>query len=186
MDILREGCHLYDITFSLNYKNKGKKGCIMQNSFIQDDLDLPPTLNDFTGQPDELISLLQFYQRTYGYLSPEGVRQIAAFLKISETQIYGVASFYSQFRFTKPAKNTMRVCLGTACHVGGGAQVSQELQKVLQAQPGEASPDGRFELQEVACLGCCAQAPVVELNGRIHGKMSPDHVRKMIKEADGL
>ena len=158
----------------------------MQNSIIQDDLDMPSTLDDFSGQPDELISLLQFFQRKYGYLSPEGVRQIADFLKISETQIYGVASFYSQFRFVAPAANTVRVCLGTACHVGGGAQLSQELQKVLRAAPGQASADGRFELQEVACLGCCAQAPVVELNGKIHGKMTPEAVRKVIKESDGL
>jgi NADH-quinone oxidoreductase subunit E len=110
------------------------------------------------------------------------VRQIAEFLKVSENQVYGVASFYTQFRFEKPGQNTIRVCQGTACHVQGGEQLSQEARKNLGIRAGETTPDGRIDFQEVACLGCCAQASVVEINGKIFGKMTPEAVRKALKE----
>lgn len=143
-------------------------------------------LDGFSGRKDELISLLQHYQKTDGYISEERVRQIADFLQMSEAQIFGVASFYTQFRFVKPAENVLRVCLGTACHVQGGEQLSDEIQNILGIGPGETTPDGRFELQQVACLGCCAQAPVVEINGKIFGKISPIKLRKVIKKYEDL
>ncbi len=139
-------------------------------------------LAGFTGQQEELISLLQYYQKSYGYISQEGVKQIASFLKVSEANIYGVASFFAQFRFTKPAENILRVCLGTACHVQGGEQLSEEIQAMLGICPGQITPDGRFELQQVACLGCCAQAPVVEINGKIFGKMTADKLRSRLRK----
>lgn len=135
----------------------------------------------FSGKPEELITLLQSVQRKQGYLSKESVRQIARFLKLSEAQIFGVASFYSQFRFKKPGDNTLRICQGTACHVQGGEQLTQEAQKILGISPGETTPDQRVDFQEVACLGCCAQASVVEMNGKIYGKMTPDLLRKVLK-----
>jgi NADH:ubiquinone oxidoreductase subunit E len=143
-------------------------------------------LAGFSGKPDELIALLQHYQKTNGFISQEDVQQIAVFLKVSEAHIYGVASFYAQFRFTKPGENILRLCLGTACHVQGGEQLSTEIQTLLGICPGEITPDGRFELQQVACLGCCAQAPVVEINGRIFGKMTPDKLRKVLKKYEAL
>jgi NADH-quinone oxidoreductase subunit E len=144
------------------------------------------SIDGFTGQSDELISLLQTVQKKDGYISEENVRQIAHFLKVSETHVYGVASFYTQFRFTRPGDQTIRVCLGTACHVQGGEQLSQEIQKILGISPGESTPDHRFDFQEVACLGCCAQAPVVEINGKVYGKMTTDQLRKVIKEHEQL
>ena len=80
----------------------------------------------------------------------------------------------------------IRVCLGTACHVQNGSQLSQEIQSILGIAPGEVTPDGRFEFQQVACLGCCAQAPLVEINGRVYGKMTPDKLRKVLKEHANL
>jgi NADH-quinone oxidoreductase subunit E len=138
-------------------------------------------LQGFSGRPDELIALLQQYQNKLGYISPENVRQIANFLKVSEAQVYGVASFYGQFRFEKPGDIQIRVCLGTACHVQEGQQISQEIQQILGVRPGEITPDHRFGFQEVACLGCCAQAPVVELNGKIYGKMTPEKIRQVLQ-----
>ncbi len=135
----------------------------------------------FSGSPGDLISLLQYYQKKDGYISEESVRQIAAFLKVSEAQVFGVASFYAQFRFKKPGESKVRVCLGTACHVQGGQQLSQEIQKILGIAPGETTPDGRFDFEEVACLGCCAQASVVEINGKIYGKMTPEKLRKVLE-----
>jgi NADH:ubiquinone oxidoreductase subunit E len=143
-------------------------------------------LAGFSGRNDELISLLQYYQKNDGYISQERIQQIADFLMISEAQIFGVASFYTQFRFKKPGDIIIRVCLGTACHVQGGEQISGEIQNILGIVPGEISLDGRFELQQVACLGCCAQAPLVEINGKIFGKMNPKKLRKVLKKYEEL
>jgi NADH-quinone oxidoreductase subunit E len=139
-----------------------------------------------SGKQEELISLLQYYQKSDGFISQKRVQQISDFLKLSEAHIFGVASFYAQFRFNKPGDNILRVCLGTACHVQGGEQLSAEIQSILGIGPGEISPDGRFELQQVACLGCCAQAPVLEINGKIFGKMTPIKLRKVLKKYEEL
>jgi NADH:ubiquinone oxidoreductase subunit E len=136
----------------------------------------------FSGKKGDLIPLLQVFQKKYGYISEDCVRQIARFLKISENHIFGVTSFYAQFRFRQPAKNSIRVCLGTACHVQGGGQLSREIQNRLRIHPGETSPDKQFDYEEVACLGCCAQASVLEVNGKIYGKMTPDQLDKVLEE----
>ena len=135
----------------------------------------------FSGSPEELIPLLQHYQKTHGYISPEGAKEMAAFLGISTAKVFTVASFFSQFRFHKPGENHVGVCLGTACHVQGGDELSQEVQDHLHIHSGETMPDGRFDFEEVACLGCCAQAAVVELNGKIYAKMSRDKLRKVLE-----
>jgi NADH-quinone oxidoreductase subunit E len=152
----------------------------MGNVLFQNTVEQSLPFDGFSGKPEELIPLLQSFQKIYGYISAENVRQIAHFLKVSESHIYGVASFYSQFQFKKPGDNTIRVCLGTACHVQGGEQLSQEVQKTLGLAPGETTPDQRFDLHEVACLGCCALAAVVEINGKIYSKMTPDKLRDVL------
>jgi NADH-quinone oxidoreductase subunit E len=135
----------------------------------------------FTGSPEELIPLLQNYQRTYGYISPQGAEEIARFLGISTAKVFTVASFFTQFRFQKPGENHIRVCLGTACHVQGGDELSQEVQEHLHIHSGETMPDGQFDFEEVACLGCCAQAAVLEVNGKIYAKMSREKLRKVLE-----
>jgi NADH-quinone oxidoreductase subunit E len=137
----------------------------------------------FTGKPDELITLLQLFQNKYGYLSSEIINHIAGFLKMPEANIYGVASFYAQFRFKKPGATKIRVCQGTACHVQGGQELSDETRDVLGISPGETSQDYHYEFEEVACLGCCAQAPVVEINGKINGKLTREQLQKLIHES---
>jgi NADH-quinone oxidoreductase subunit E len=144
------------------------------------------SFDGYAGHPDELISLLQLLQKQTGYISKEGVRQIARFLKLSENQIFGVASFYSQFRFEKPGKNKIRVCQGTACHVQDGNQLSQEVEKTLGIKTGETTSNHQYEFQEVACLGCCAQASVVEINGKIYGKMTPEDFHKLLTDYENL
>jgi len=133
----------------------------------------------FSRQPNQLIPLLQYCQGQRGYLSRAAVNQIADYLGVSEAHTYGVASFYTQFRWEKPGDHQVRICLGTACHVQGGVSLSEEIQKIIGISPGEISPDQKFELHEVACLGCCAQAPVVEIDGRIHGKMTRKKLNKV-------
>ena len=103
-----------------------------------------------------LIPLLQEIQAKMKYISPESVEEISEYLGITENHIYGVASFYSQFRFTEPGDHAISVCLGTACHVSGG----------------ECTADKKFELERVACLGCCALAPVVKIDDNIYGKVN--------------
>ncbi len=145
-----------------------------------------PALTQLTQQddcdPGHLIPLLQRIQQLEGYISEQSVRQIARLLKISENHIYGVASFYSQFRFQKPGKHHLKVCMGTACHVQGGAQLALEVEKQLHLHSGETSADGAIDYEEVACLGCCAQAAVVEIDGVIYAKMSTDRLQKKINE----
>lgn len=136
----------------------------------------------FARQPQQLIPILQHCQSQSGYISTETVDQIADYLGISEAHIYGVASFYTQFRFEKPGEHQVRVCLGTACHVQGGKILSDEIQSAIGIEPGEISQDNKFEFHEVACLGCCAQAPVVEIDGRIHGKVTRKKLNKTLGE----
>ena len=153
----------------------------MSTPTIPDLKDDRPDFRMFSQQPQQLISILQYCQDQSGYISSATVDQIAAYLGVSEAHVYGVASFYTQFRFEKPGEHQVRICLGTACHVQGAELLSEEIQKVVGIRPGEISPDGRFELHEVACLGCCAQAPVVEMDGRVHGKVTRKKLNKVLE-----
>ena len=146
--------------------------------------DLKEDISDFrrfSRQPQQLIPILQYCQGQQGYISSATVHQIAEYLGVSEAHIYGVASFYTQFRFEKPGDHQVRICLGTACHVQGAELLSKEIQKIVGIEPGEIPPDGKFEFHEVACLGCCAQAPVVEMDGRIHGKVTRKKLSKVLE-----
>jgi NADH-quinone oxidoreductase subunit E len=137
---------------------------------------------NYSGAQNDLIPLLQCFQRQSGYISQECVQEIARYLRISENHIYGVASFYSQFTFRKPGKNHIKVCLGTACHVQGGQILADEVEDRLGIQSGQVSPDGQFDYQEVACLGCCAQAAVVEINNQIFARMTTTKLAKKLSE----
>lgn len=130
---------------------------------------------------DELIPILQNVQKEYGYVSAESVRYISRYLKITENQIYGVSSFYAQFRFTKPGRNQIRVCLGTACHVRGGATLLEMLERSLGIRCGDTTPDGRFDLERVACLGCCALSPVVQINDEIFSRLTVNKLMELLK-----
>jgi len=136
----------------------------------------------FSGSPNELIPLLQYYQNQYGYIDRRGAEQIAEYLGVSVARVFTVASFFAQFRFCPPGENHVRVCLGTACHVQGGQSLSQAIQEYLHVQPGETTPDGRFDFEEVACLGCCAQAPVMEINGKIFAKVTREKMEQVLRQ----
>ncbi|MBN2117116.1 MAG: NAD(P)H-dependent oxidoreductase subunit E [Anaerolineales bacterium] len=143
-------------------------------------------LTIFSRQPHQLIPILQYCQSQNGYISRETVRQIADYLGVSEAHVYGVASFYTQFRFERPGDHQVRICLGTACHVQGGEILSEEIQKIIGIRPGEISQDQKFEFHEVACLGCCAQAPVVEVDGRIYGKVTRRKLQKVLRDHESI
>ena len=132
-----------------------------------------------------LIPILQDIQEKDGYLSPSALAQLSEKLNISDNEIFGVATFYSQFRFHPPGENTIQVCLGTACHVRGGHQILGELEQRLGITAGQTTHDKKFDLQRVACLGCCALAPVVKVNGDIHAKMSTRKIPALLRKYQG-
>ena len=139
-------------------------------------------VKNFEGGPADLIPVLQRAQEIYGFLSEETIRRIARWLKVSENEIYGVATFFAQFRFTRPGDHEIKVCLGTACHVRGGEQILEVLKRRLEIEPGEATPDGKYQLERVACLGCCALAPVVTIDGRTHAQISVLKIQGLLDE----
>jgi NADH-quinone oxidoreductase subunit E len=129
---------------------------------------------------EHLIPVLQDIQERDGYLTEEALRELAQASHISENEIYGVATFYAQFRFKPPAKHTIRVCQGTACHVRGGRQVMDEFHHRLGVRTGEITEDGEYELQRIACIGCCALAPTVTVDGEVHARVTPTKVRSIV------
>ena len=134
----------------------------------------------FSQDSSNLIPLLQSAQQKEGYISPDTVEWLSEFLGTTESHVYGVASFYSQFRFTPPARHCISVCLGTACHVQGGELLVETLHRDLGVNPGECTQDGLFEVHRVACLGCCALAPVVKIDDTIASMMTVTKLQNML------
>ena len=127
---------------------------------------------EFKGDRADLIPVLQRMQSACGYLPEQGMRRISRWLKISEHELYGVATFYAQFRFTPPGRHHIKICLGTSCHVKGGEQMLHVLKRRLEINPGETTADGQYDLERVACLGCCALSPVIMFDKTIFSQMS--------------
>ena len=142
----------------------------------------PEVLEDLPRHDGSLIPLLQKAQAKFRYITPELVESIADYIGITESQVFGVASFYSQFRFTEPGEHTISVCLGTACHVSGGETLVEAFERDLNVKPGECTEDKKFELERVACLGCCALAPVVKVDNDIYGKLNLIKLKELIKK----
>jgi NADH-quinone oxidoreductase subunit E len=134
----------------------------------------------FKGTSGDLIPLLQCVQAADGYISTEATTRVARFLRVSENVVFGVASFYTQFRFTAPGRHSVKVCLGTACHVRGGEILSRALERDLDIVAGQTTLDRRFDLQRVACLGCCALAPVVQVGPDIYSQVSVIRLREIL------
>jgi len=124
------------------------------------------------GEHSDLVPVLQRTQAAYGFLAPSAIGRIARWLKVSESEVYGVATFYAQFRFTPPGRHHLRVCLGTACHVKGGEQMLDLATRKLGVRAGDTTADGEYDLERVACLGCCALAPVVVIDDRTYAQMN--------------
>ncbi|MCD4795518.1 MAG: NAD(P)H-dependent oxidoreductase subunit E [Bacteroidales bacterium] len=139
-------------------------------------------LQEHPSQEGSLIPLLQKAQAKYKYISPEIVQAVADYLGITENRVFGVASFYSQFRFTEPAEHTISVCLGTACHVNSGETLVEALERDMGIKPGECTADKKFELERVACLGCCALAPVVKIDNDIYGKLNLVKLKEIVSK----
>jgi NADH-quinone oxidoreductase subunit E len=138
-------------------------------------------VSELPSERGSLVPVLQRIQRELGYLPLEAVEALAQRLMISANEIYGVASFYSQFRFRKPGEHKITLCQGTACHVRGSQRLLGEFESRLGLDTGQTTTaDGKFDLERVACIGCCALAPVVMVDDQVHGRLSIQGVDSII------
>lgn len=135
------------------------------------------------GRKSQLIPILQHVQLHYGYLPEPAMKLVAAHLAMPASEVYGVATFYAQFRFEPAGRHLCRVCRGTACHVRGGARVLREIERQLGIKPGETSDDMEFTLETVACIGACALAPTMTMNGLTYGQVKPGKVAEILDTA---
>lgn len=130
---------------------------------------------------DSLIPILQEVQEAQGYLSKDAVVEIGKSLKLPTSKIYGVATFYNQFRFQPTGRFHIMICRGTACHVKGSAAVLRALEQELKIKAGETTRDGSFSIEVVACIGACGLAPVMSVNGEVHPGLDEEKVKAIIE-----
>ncbi len=142
--------------------------------------ELAEILNSGKKDRRHLIYLLQQIQLKLGFISREAMLAIADFLGVPESTVYGIATFYNQFRFTPPGKHPVKVCMGTACHLAGGRLVLEAMARELDIQVGGLTPDQEFSLERVACVGCCALAPVVVIKDSVYPRMTPPKVEEVL------
>jgi NADH:ubiquinone oxidoreductase subunit E len=136
----------------------------------------------YRGQPGQLIPLLQAAQDTYSYISDTTVKYISGVTGITEAEIYGVITFYKQFRLRPLGKYLIRLCDGTACHVNNAKMLREIVEDELKLTSSDTTEDGLFTLQPVACLGCCSLAPVIMVNEETYGRLTPQSLRKVLKQ----
>ena len=146
-------------------------------SNIKEQLD--DILSRHNGENGDLIPILQEAQEKFGYLPREAMQGIARFLRLPESNVFGVATFYAQFKFTPTGKRIVRVCRGTACHVKGGERILESVQRELGIQPGQTTDNLEYSLEAVACIGACALAPVIMIDNEVQRKMTPKKVAEL-------
>jgi NADH-quinone oxidoreductase subunit E len=129
-----------------------------------------------------LISILHDIQDRYQFLPEEALKIIASRLRMNLSEIYGVVTFYKSFSLIPKGKHSITICLGTACHVRGGPKILREMRALLKIEPGETTPDRKFSLNTVNCLGVCAIGPVMMIDGKFYGDMSPLKAKRMIEK----
>ena len=131
---------------------------------------------------DALIPILQEVQSSHGHLSRDAIIRVGRHLGLPASKVYGVATFYNQFRFQPKGKYHFMLCRGTACHVKGSLKLLETATKLLRLKPGETARDRVFSLEVVACMGACGLGPVVNLNGEFHAKVTPRQLARIIDE----
>ena len=148
-------------------------------------IDLKPiesVLDELAEVKGSLITILQKTQDIYGYLPKEAIEYISRRTGIAESEIMGVATFYTQFRLTPVGKYLIMLCQGTACHVNSSELILQTIKDELNIDDGETTEDGLFSLKCVACLGCCSLSPVMMINEDTYGSLTPEKTKKILKE----
>jgi NADH-quinone oxidoreductase subunit E len=149
---------------------------------MPEQIPLETILSQYDRERDNLIPMLQEMQERFQYLSPEAVQAVADHLELSANDVYGVATFYAQFRFVPPGLHHIKVCEGTACHVRGSDRILESISRATGIAPGQTSPDGQFSLERVACFGSCALAPVVVVDDKVYGRMTAAKTNKLIED----
>ena len=154
----------------------------MENDFNEQAMleDIASRLSTFEKQRRNLIPILQMIHEKYAYLHPDALKMVGQHLEMAECEVYGVATFYNQFRFHPPGRHPIKVCLGTACHVRGGDIILENFERKLKIHEGETTPDREFSIERVACVGCCALAPVAIVDETIQGHMAPSKVEGLL------
>ena len=141
---------------------------------------LDDILSKYTGDSGDLIPILQEAQESFGYLPEEVIEEIAKFLRLPASTVYGVSTFYAQFKFTPVGKKMIKVCRGTACHVRGVDRILREIETELSIKPGETTDDLEYSLETIACFGSCALAPVMVVDKTVYGRMTPKKVGQIL------
>lgn len=139
-------------------------------------------MQEFTGKKGAMVPILQKVQEVFGYLPRPELEYVAKKLRMPVSKVYGVATFYSQFHLKPRGANIVRICRGTACHVRGVTKVADKMQEILELGVGETSPDLKFTYEEVACIGACGLAPVMMINDRTFGKLTPEKLQGIIDQ----
>ena len=142
--------------------------------------EMKPRLGAMGRARGNLIPMLQLVQETLSYLPPAAIGMVAERLEISVSEVYGVATFYNQFRFSPPGRHPIKVCLGTACHVKGGEIILENFERKLEIKESQTTADREFSIDRVACVGCCALAPVALVGETLYGKMQPSKVEGIV------
>ncbi|HIE17920.1 MAG TPA: NADH-quinone oxidoreductase subunit NuoE [Dehalococcoidia bacterium] len=138
-------------------------------------------LSFYQGHKSELIPILLEIQNNFGYLPKEAILLVSNFINVPKGHIYSVASFYTRLRLLPLGRHRVTVCRGTACHIRGAPQILKEIENVLGIKEGETSSDLEYTLDTVACIGCCALAPCLTVDGKVHGAMNTDKVKKIFE-----
>jgi len=141
--------------------------------------------DSFGNEPLELINVLHKCQEHFGYLPAEVQEVVAARMNVPTAKVYGVVTFYSFFTMTPKGKHPISICMGTACYVRGAEKVLDEFKKELAIQVGQTTPDGKFSLSSLRCVGACGLAPVVLVGDKTYGRVAPDDVKAILKEYEG-
>lgn len=139
-------------------------------------------LSEYASVPGSLITVLQKTQDIYGYLPKEAIEKISAQINIPTSEIMGVGTFYTQFRFQPVGKYLIMLCQGTACHVNSSELILETIKDELHIDDGETTEDGLFSLKCVACLGCCSLSPVMMINDNTYGSLTPDKTKQILRE----
>ena len=143
---------------------------------------LDELLSAYSGEKGNLIPILQEVQEKFGYLPREAMKKVAKHLSLSESTVYGVSTFYAQFKFVPTGKRIIKVCRGTACHVRGAGSILGEIERQLGIKPGETTSDMEYTLETIACFGSCALAPVMVIDKDVFGRMTPTKGRQILND----
>ena len=145
------------------------------------DKSLETIFSNYEGKRENVIPILQKVQEEYTYLPDDLMAEIAKYTRVPASDIYGVATFYAQFRFTPTGENLITVCRGTACHVRGAPRILEEITDRLELDGEGTTEDQKYTVETVACVGCCALAPVMTINEEVHGDLTKQKVRKLVQ-----